>query len=831
MLSERERYADSSIADSSISCRRNWGGILKKIMKKVLVASSGKQTNKRKLKVVVEDEVVDDVEEDLEDINEVSDGSSEDDDYEEEVEEDDPEDELEGGEYVDEVDYLQHTRSELMLSERERYADSSIADSSISCRRNWGGSLKKIMKKVLVASSGKQTDKRKLKAIVEDEVVDDVEEVLEDINERKRKVVEQENTRATTTTTRSRPVQQLKKRIFRRVKLPTAAKTQFVERSQEVERQYVERPPAVGRQYVERHAPVQRQYVERHALVQRRRIVEEHDDQIDLEPGPSVGEKVKMNGVMSANYNCRVSAFSDLITVLKIDKDKIDLVERCGFGGLLKLKVKKIDRRFWYWLMTRVDHERRLFVGGDGKELPLGPEQYRCVFDLPRGLKLVPDMVEDPVMQSKVDDIVRNFGASASEYNWCVCVHSWMLGSVREFHKIFDGKGYVAGGGGCGLFLTVSFPYGERHPWEPRDSADSLELRVANEVLKLLKPYFVKLENMLNASNRGFVRNAHKERSPIRSLVMNDLSISVSIEECDLTSGDVNKGRLEETCRQLEEVVSMTSNDPIGHVLEQVTSAVNETFGTIADEGQNKEVGDLAPSVAAVTEGQHKEVVGDSAPSAAALTEGQHNEVVGDSAPSVAAIKLTCDMDIILSKKHRQPLRGVAASQLAVDGGDVNHGRMQLLIEDLRSVCNEQRNPLDTCEAEFDINSTLYYKKYDDIEVGVVIGEVELRVSLFLSAVYWEPFLGRFMLIPSGPLPLLRTLSQLRSNRKAVSLCFGAKVKFTLWPLKHPDVPGIVHQVVNLSFHGPYGASSTCRRSLKKLLGYPIKGKKTAKNI
>ncbi|XP_021750951.1 uncharacterized protein LOC110716611 [Chenopodium quinoa] len=112
MLSERERYADSSIADSSISCRRNWGGILKKIMKKVLVASSGKQTNKRKLKVVVEDEVVDDVEEDLEDINEVSDGSSEDDDYEEEVEEDDPEDELEGGEYVDEVDYLQHTRSE-----------------------------------------------------------------------------------------------------------------------------------------------------------------------------------------------------------------------------------------------------------------------------------------------------------------------------------------------------------------------------------------------------------------------------------------------------------------------------------------------------------------------------------------------------------------------------------------------------------------------------------------------------------------------------------------------------------------------------------------------
>ena len=44
--------------------------------------------------------------------------------------------------------------------------------------------------------------------------------------------------------------------------------------------------------------------------------------------------------------------------------------------------------------------------------------------------------------------------------------------------------------------------------------------------------------------------------------------------------------------------------------------------------------------------------------------------------------------------------------------------------------------PLQTCEAKFNINNTFYYKKYDDIEVGAATGEVELRVSLFLSAVY-----------------------------------------------------------------------------------------------
>ncbi|XP_021774644.1 uncharacterized protein LOC110738552 [Chenopodium quinoa] len=508
-------------------------------------ASSTKQMGKRKLKAVVEDVVVEDVvvEDELEDDPEDDgneEGSSEDEDYEEEVEEDDPNEVLGAGDYVEEVEYLQPTQSG-----------------------------------------------------------------------RKRKVVEKQEKVVPNTSNRSKPVQQ-QKRIYRTVKRPAAVKRQFVERPHRqyverpsaTQRQYVERPPPVQKQYVERPPPVQRQYVEMPGQVQRRRIVVEQDDEIDLEPGPSVGEKVKMNGVVvstqlrkcgkSANNNCRISAFSYLITILNIDQEKIDLVTRCGFGGLMKLKVKKIDRRFCYWLMTRVDHDKSVLVGVDGKELPLGPEQWRCIFDLPRVPRPVPNMVEDPLIKSKVTDIVRHYGelnasgrenisiqkaydclglmpigteekkdnfmrvfltvilgcilcpttngqsmctsllpdvtveAGANEYDCCSCVHRRLMGYVRDFQKRFDPKGYAASGGGCALFLMIFYldhlalpplswgtmpridvwadkkftaaiqedllssldygklklvdvAYGERHPLEPRDSVEPLEVRVGKE--------------------------------------------------------------------------------------------------------------------------------------------------------------------------------------------------------------------------------------------------------------------------------------------------------------------------------------------------------------
>lgn len=72
-------------------------GSLKKIMRNVPAASSSKQTDKRKLKTVVEE-----VEEDA---DYTYDGLVSDTKVEEEVEED-AEDELEAGEYEDEVEYV-----------------------------------------------------------------------------------------------------------------------------------------------------------------------------------------------------------------------------------------------------------------------------------------------------------------------------------------------------------------------------------------------------------------------------------------------------------------------------------------------------------------------------------------------------------------------------------------------------------------------------------------------------------------------------------------------------------------------------------------------------
>lgn len=122
-------------------------------------------------------------------------------------------------------------------------------------------------------------------------------------------------------------------------------------------------------------------------------------------------------------------------------------------------------------------------------------------------------------------------------------------------------------------------------------------------MLKMLKPYFKKFETMLNAPNRGFVRHAPKERSPIeRSPVLNvTSSSSESIEERVWMSADANKGQLEETYRQLQEVVGISSKVPIGHVIQEVTSAVSDKFGTTADHLDGRvdqsQISEAAPSV------------------------------------------------------------------------------------------------------------------------------------------------------------------------------------------------------------------------------------------
>lgn len=44
----------------------------------------------------------------------------------------------------------------------------------------------------------------------------------------------------------------------------------------------------------------------------------------------------------------------------------------------------------------------------------------------------------------------------ADEYDWCTYVFNWMVASARGFQRKFARRGYVAGCGGCILFLLVS---------------------------------------------------------------------------------------------------------------------------------------------------------------------------------------------------------------------------------------------------------------------------------------------------------------------------------------------------------------------------------------
>ncbi|XP_021737127.1 uncharacterized protein LOC110703645 [Chenopodium quinoa] len=110
------------------------------------------------------------------------------------------------------------------------------------------------------------------------------------------------------------------------------------------------------------------------------------DEFVVGQPGQTLGESAKQRGLLVAtqlrncswkptNFNCRVSAFVDLIKAMKIDEKKIELLQDSGFGSLVKLPSTKIDRRFCYWLMGRIDPEKKVLTAGDGRELPLCPEQ------------------------------------------------------------------------------------------------------------------------------------------------------------------------------------------------------------------------------------------------------------------------------------------------------------------------------------------------------------------------------------------------------------------------------------------------------------------------
>uniref|UniRef100_A0A803LVH3 Aminotransferase-like plant mobile domain-containing protein n=1 Tax=Chenopodium quinoa TaxID=63459 RepID=A0A803LVH3_CHEQI len=90
-----------------------------------------------------------------------------------------------------------------------------------------------------------------------------------------------------------------------------------------------------------------------------------------------------------------ISAFSRIVVEFSFDNVLLEM----GFGALLNLKINRLDRKFCYWLLTRVDLNSCLMVFGDGKELPLCPLQWNLVLSIPYGRKTVP-LVCDGVDES-----------------------------------------------------------------------------------------------------------------------------------------------------------------------------------------------------------------------------------------------------------------------------------------------------------------------------------------------------------------------------------------------------------------------------------------------
>ena len=113
---------------------------------------------------------------------------------------------------------------------------------------------------------------------------------------------------------------------------------------------------------------------------------------------------------------CRVESFVKLIK--KLDDSRREEVEKMGFSGLLEMKLGKLDRRFCYWLMTRVDAEGHVEFG-DGNVFRFTPQHVQRIFGLPMGTKDVPAPVaidwKDQQMVRPAIELFKMYGTGVAD--------------------------------------------------------------------------------------------------------------------------------------------------------------------------------------------------------------------------------------------------------------------------------------------------------------------------------------------------------------------------------------------------------------------------------
>ncbi|KAL2941154.1 Protein MAINTENANCE OF MERISTEMS [Bienertia sinuspersici] len=125
--------------------------------------------------------------------------------------------------------------------------------------------------------------------------------------------------------------------------------------------------------------------------------------------------RLKMQGGCLLNYqqlnvNCRVEQFARIME--ELDEPRLRVVEEMDFGTLKFVKGHSLNKGLAYWLVSRVNPETGVLIGGDRQEFPLSPVQVQCVLGIPRGKQVVPIEVDpenvDHLM--RFNDILEWFG-------------------------------------------------------------------------------------------------------------------------------------------------------------------------------------------------------------------------------------------------------------------------------------------------------------------------------------------------------------------------------------------------------------------------------------
>lgn len=121
-----------------------------------------------------------------------------------------------------------------------------------------------------------------------------------------------------------------------------------------------------------------------------------------------VRTRMDADGGLQPVVNCRIKSFGEIVETFKERKQK--WVKDMGFHGLLYLQGKTLPRGLCYWLLSKVDPIKRVFMGSPNCEYELDKSQVSWVFGIPHGPESVPQGNRRGEYSAYVDEFYGKFG-------------------------------------------------------------------------------------------------------------------------------------------------------------------------------------------------------------------------------------------------------------------------------------------------------------------------------------------------------------------------------------------------------------------------------------